>query len=128
MPRVDRRGDDAGPGLAEQRRGEGDERRDADHRNVERQTHRPRHGEADANAGEGAGTGRDRDAVERRKSALDAAHDPFDQRRQRFGVAARHRLAGAAIASAPPLSATRPKPPRRKRRSPECACPFPNPR
>ena len=90
MARVDRRGDDALPRVAEERGGEGGQRRDADDRNAERQSHRPRQREADPDAGERAGSRGDGDAVERGETALDAPRRFFDHGRQGFGVPARH--------------------------------------
>src|ERR1700678_825248 len=87
---VDCGGYDSSSRLAQKRRREGGQSRNADHGNRKRHAHRARHGEPDTDAGERARTDCDRDTRERGKAVLNSPHSLLEHQRQSFGVAPRH--------------------------------------
>ena len=78
--------------LADDGRGIGGQRGQADDRLAGGQRNAARGGKADTQAGKAAGTGGHRDAVERGEGDARFLHHARDQRHQRFGMAALHRL------------------------------------
>ena len=93
MPCVDRGHDGARfLVLADDGGGKRRQRRHADDRLAGGERNAARGGKPDAQAGEAAGAGGRGDAVERGKGDARRLHDPRDQRHQRFGVTALHRL------------------------------------
>ncbi len=89
---IDRRDHRMLAALADHGRGIGRQRGDADRYLVSRERNAARRREADAQSGEAAGSGGHRDAVERGKRQRGLLHHARDQRHQRFGVPALHRL------------------------------------
>ncbi len=92
VPRIDRRDHRRLTAFADDGRRIGRQRGDADRRLASRERNAARRRQADAKTGEAAGPGGDGNAIERGKRQRRLLHDARDQRHQRLGVAALHRL------------------------------------
>jgi hypothetical protein len=92
MPRIDRRDDWMLAILGDDGRRICRQRSQPHHGLVGGKRNAARSGEADPQSGEAAGAGSDGDPVERGERNTGRCHHPRDQRHQRFGMAALHRL------------------------------------
>ena len=99
MPRVDRGDDRMLAAVADDRRGIGRQRGDADRGLAGCQRNAARGGKPDPQSGETAGAGGGGDAVERVEADAGFLHHARDQRHQRFGMAPLHRPAIPARSS-----------------------------